>query len=90
MFCISQSDLDSISHSPGSAIVLIDYFSEFYDRTVIYMPEDSVVVQGLRGNFVVYPNNNIIEISDNGMDDNLNGLIDENSSALRTPSDVGL
>ena len=78
-FVISQSDLDSISYSPGSAIVLIDYFSELYVRTVTYMPEDSVVVQGLRGDVVVYPNNNIIEISDNGMDDNLNGLIDENS-----------
>lgn len=79
-YIISETDLDSINFSPGEAVVMIDYSSETYERTVTVMPSDSLIIEGPRETVVIYPNKNLIELPDNGIDDNLNGIIDENTS----------
>jgi len=62
----------------GNPVVIINY--EDYTRSVINMP-DSIVIQ--RNNFkkVIYDGSTIEEIPFNGIDDNLDGLIDENNGA---------
>ncbi|KPL08317.1 hypothetical protein AMJ86_01005 [bacterium SM23_57] len=62
----------------GDPVVIIDYTN--YRRTLIDMP-DSVVIQRKRYRRVVYAGSTVEEIPFNGLDDNLDGLIDENNGA---------
>ena len=62
----------------GDQVVIINY--EDYSRSVITMP-DSVVIQRKNYKKVVYAGSSIEEIPFNGLDDNLDGLIDENNGA---------
>ena len=64
----------------GDPVVLIDYNT--YERTVIQMPADSLVVHYRNGKQrVYYPNDEVEEIPLNLVDDNLDGLIDENNGS---------
>ena len=72
-------------------IVLIDYNDPGYKRTVEVAPEDSIVIN-YRGQMIVYKPINVngkkeyilTEDPYNGMDDNLNGLIDENDGVVNS------
>ncbi len=72
------------SYSPGDQIVLIDYHT--YERTVSEMPAEGIsfVVRGKK--YLKVPNAPLEEIPRNGIDDNLNGLIDESDGALAPDS----
>jgi len=64
----------------GDLVVTIDYNT--YERTVIQMPADSLVVKFNGGKQRVYkPGDTIEEIPLNLVDDDLNGLIDENNGS---------
>lgn len=68
----------------GDPIVLINYQSEDYDRTVATMPAEGVrfKFQGIERR--ILPGQPVFEIPRNGVDDNLNGIIDEADSAQVT------
>ncbi len=71
------------SYQVGENIVLIDY--QTYQRTVTTMP-DTLVIEF---NGMEYPKRAgtpLFEIERNGMDDNLNGLIDESDGAIAPDS----
>ncbi len=70
----------------GDPIVLIDYDSDEYPRTISTMPADqfSITVNGIKHYFS--PNAPLEEIPRNGVDDNLNGLIDESDGAMTQDS----
>lgn len=59
----------------GRPIAMIDY--DTYERTISTFPADSLVysIRGLR--YVLFPGDTVREDGRNGIDDNLNGLIDE-------------
>jgi hypothetical protein len=81
---ISTADFTNVV-KVGDPIVLIDYTSSDYKRTVTTAPADSIVIK-YRGETIVYKPVSasgtmeyiLTETAHNGMDDNLNGLIDEN------------
>jgi len=60
----------------GDPVVIIDY--KDYSRAVINMP-DSVVIEQNNYRKIIYAGSTIEEIPFNGLDDNLDGLIDENN-----------
>lgn len=62
----------------GDRVVIIDYNN--YNRTVITMP-DSVVISKKNFRKVIRAGATVEEIPFNGVDDNLDGLIDENNGA---------
>lgn len=65
--------------TPGMDVVKISYGNNA-ERTVVQMPADSLVVTGPKGNRLVYrANQEVEEVRFNGVDDNLDGLIDENN-----------
>jgi hypothetical protein len=70
----------------GGTIALINYDSPNYGRTVTTMPPEGVsfTVKGIK--YVKKPNTPLFEIERNGVDDNLNGLIDEADGALTQDS----
>jgi len=77
---LQQSDFVS-SYSEGDDIVVIDYDSETYERHIEQMP--AVYNLTIRGK--TYPKaagTPLQEIERNGIDDNLNGLIDESDGAM--------
>jgi hypothetical protein len=61
--------------NPGREIVMIDY--ETYERTVTTFPSDSLVYYIHDRRHVLFPSDTVVEDGHNGLDDNLNGLIDE-------------
>ncbi|MBN2011366.1 hypothetical protein JW960_18665 [candidate division KSB1 bacterium] len=65
----------------GDPIVLIDYESADLKRTVETMPSDSIVFTANGNTYTKYANSYIDEIPRNGIDDNLNGIIDESDGA---------
>jgi len=63
----------------GQDVVVISYGNNF-ERSVQKMPADSLAITGPKGNRIVFrPGQQVEEIRFNGVDDNLNGLIDENN-----------
>ncbi|HDQ00650.1 MAG TPA: hypothetical protein ENN22_15905, partial [bacterium] len=71
----------------GDQIVLIDY--DTYERTVTTMPAEGIT-HGPKGKQVtVLPGQFVREIPHDGIDNNLNGIIDENDgSVIGTPPDT--
>ena len=67
----------------GDPVVVIDY--DTFERTVVTMPADSLVVPyrylGEQRELVFHPGDTVEEIPRNLIDDNLNGLIDENNGS---------
>ncbi|HOT96944.1 MAG TPA: hypothetical protein PLN61_07240 [bacterium] len=62
----------------GQDVVKINYSD--YARSVTKMPADSLVIIGPKNKRIVFrPGQQVEEIRFNGIDDNLNGLIDENN-----------
>ena len=63
----------------GQDVVVISYGNNF-ERKLQKMPADSLVIIGPKGNRIIFrPGQQVEEIRFNGVDDNLNGLIDENN-----------
>ena len=76
-FTLTRSHFTPKMYGVGEEIVIIDY--DTYERTVETMPADGVDVD-YRGNvFHIDPGEEIVEIPRNNIDDNLDGLIDENN-----------
>jgi hypothetical protein len=65
----------------GAKIVTIDYRSERYDRTVTTMPAQGISFTLNGQTYKMPPSVPLIEIPRNGIDDNLNGLIDESDGS---------
>lgn len=75
---LSETSFQAYTITAGQPVVVIDY--QTYKRTVRNMPTDSLVIQIPRkGRLVVKPSQKLEEIPRNQIDDNLNGLIDENN-----------
>lgn len=75
---ITESLFQPRALAPGADIVIIDYVT--YERTLSKMPSDSLVVHYTNGKKRVYkPGDVVEEIPLNLVDDNLDGLIDENN-----------
>ncbi|MBN2103451.1 T9SS type A sorting domain-containing protein [bacterium] len=64
----------------GDAIVLIDYSS--YERMIYTMNSDPILINFQNRLYEFSPGDVIEEIPNNRMDDNLNGLIDENNGEV--------
>lgn len=66
----------TMSYAIGQELVLIDY--DTYERQVVTMPDSGSIRWYLRDEpMILYAGQNVIENSNNGIDDNFNGLIDE-------------
>ncbi len=63
----------------GDHIVLIDY--QTFERTITAMPAEGVTFTYLGRDTTIYPGE-VVEISHNLKDDNLNGIIDENNGTI--------
>jgi hypothetical protein len=71
----------------GDPIILIDY--KTFERTQTTMPDDTIRIQYEDLIFKFWPGKLLEEIQNNLVDDNLNGLIDENNGTeYGTPPDV--
>ncbi|MCK6601586.1 MAG: hypothetical protein L6Q77_07145 [Bacteroidetes bacterium] len=68
-------------YAVGDAVILVNYNNPVYPRTVSTMPAAGVKLSHNGVNLVLRPNAPLTEIPRNGLDDNLNGLIDENDGA---------
>ena len=73
-------------HDVGDPIVLIDYDSDEYKRTVTTMPFEGVTFTVNGTKYKKVPGAPLEEIPRNGIDDNLNGLIDESDGAVTQDS----
>ncbi len=76
---LSEEVFFSKSYSVGDTVVVIDY--ETYERTLVAMPSNGITVQKSNSQFIYSPGDVLEEIPRNLVDDNLNGLIDENNGA---------
>ncbi len=74
------------SYAVGEPIVLIDYNSKLYNRTVSTMPAEGVTIRYNGNTYRKKPNALLLEIERNGIDDNLNGFIDESDGAVAPDS----
>lgn len=72
------------SYAVGDPIVLIDYHT--YERKVVSMPADGITFTIDGKKYYKVPNAPLEEIPRNGIDDNLNGLIDEADGAMAPDS----
>lgn len=70
----------------GDKVVVINYESPRYTRSVVTMPAEGVAVNIKNTKYTYRPNVPLIEIERNGVDDNLNGLIDENDGTTTQDS----
>lgn len=73
-------------YNVGDPIVLIDYESETYERTISQMPAGGLTINRNGRTYSMRPNSPLEEIPRNGVDDNLNGLIDESDGAVTQDS----
>ena len=76
---LSEDVFFSRSYDIGDSVIVIDY--ETYQRTLMAMPSDGISIQKSNSHFVYLPGELLEEIPRNLVDDNLNGLIDENNGA---------
>ncbi|MFZ4622468.1 MAG: hypothetical protein ACOYNS_18030 [Bacteroidota bacterium] len=70
------------SYQVGNQIVLINYNSANYDRTVTTMPAEGIRFTKKGTEYFMPPNSPLIELERNGVDDNLNGIIDESDGTI--------
>lgn len=81
---LSRSNPGSNSNWPSNQIITID--PRTYERTVVRLDTllksdaDTATVYSLGQAYKIYNGETLIDTSNNGLDDNLNGLIDENYS----------
>lgn len=79
---LSRTNVGSNPSWPDNEIVLIN--PNTYQRTVVQLDtllktaNDTVFVQSLGHSYKIYDGVTLIEIPNNGLDDNLNGIVDEN------------
>ena len=73
--------------SVGEPVVLIDYKSENLERRVVQMPADGVKFTVNGNTYEKVPDAPLEEIPRNGIDDNLNGIIDESDGAQITETE---
>ncbi len=64
------------AYSVGDECIVIDY--DTYERQVVYMPDTGLTIEHRGSVYRIMPDEILVEVDWNGMDDNLNGLIDEN------------
>ncbi|MCK4328853.1 hypothetical protein KAX02_03315 [candidate division WOR-3 bacterium] len=74
---LTEEDFEPISYSVGKQVVVIDYNT--FDRTVTTMPDSGVLIHFLGDTLRINPGEVLTEDPHNRIDDNLNGLIDENA-----------
>ncbi len=74
------------SYAVGEPVVLIDYYSPHYTRTVTSMPAEGITFAFNGTTYRKRPNALLLEIERNGIDDNLNGFIDESDGAVAPDS----
>ncbi|MDZ7721855.1 MAG: hypothetical protein U5R06_03260 [candidate division KSB1 bacterium] len=79
-------DMFTKFYDVGDEIVLIDYDSEHYERTVSTMPAEGLTFTLRDSVFRRSPNAPLTEQPRNGFDDNLNGFIDESDGAMTQDS----
>ncbi len=72
------------SYDPGESIVLIDY--DTYERQLTTMPDDTLILTVNGKNYYKIPGAPLFEVERNGIDDNLNGIIDESDGAIAPDS----
>ncbi len=70
----------------GDPIVLIDYTNPTYPRTVTTMPAQGIRFTHRGITYIKMANTPLQEIPRNGIDDNLNGVIDESDGAVAPDS----
>ena len=70
----------------GEPVVVIDYNSPHYDRKIVKMPAEGITIVKDGTTYTFKPNVPLVETPRNGMDDDLNGLIDESDGALTQDS----
>lgn len=73
---ITEAMFSSHTLTVGEPIVVINYST--FERTVMAMPNDTLKIQWQDQIFRFWPGKEVKEIPFNSVDDNLNGLIDEN------------
>ncbi|RJP73161.1 MAG: hypothetical protein C4539_01955 [Ignavibacteriales bacterium] len=82
---ISEDDFTKF-YAVGDPIVKINYENNTYERTVTTMPAEGITFSVNGHNYILRPNAPLSEIERNGVDDNLNGLIDENDGTTTQDS----
>ncbi len=65
----------------GGPIILINYESGHFERTLSTMPENGITFTRNGTVYTILPNHPVRELPRNGVDDNLDGLIDESDGA---------
>ncbi|MBN1782334.1 hypothetical protein JW948_14465 [bacterium] len=73
-------------YSAGDDVVLIDYDSDNYERTVTTMPAEGIRFTHNGITYTKKPNAPLEEVPRNLIDDNLNGMIDESDGAMTQDS----
>ena len=76
---ISESMFNRGHVNVGDPIVLIDY--KTFERTRMTMPAEGVSVTYLDREYKFYPGDELAEIANDLIDNNLNGIIDENNGS---------
>ena len=76
---LTTAVFDPVTYSVGDTVVTINYNT--YERSLIPFPSDSLVIEKNDQHISFKPGEILEEIPRNLMDDNLNGLIDENNGA---------
>jgi len=76
---LSEEVIAGRSYAPGDTVVVINY--KTYERTLIPMPTNGLTIEKSKNNLLFLANEILEEIPRNLIDDNLNGLIDENNGA---------
>ncbi|MEW6703041.1 MAG: hypothetical protein AB1298_10045 [Bacteroidota bacterium] len=82
---ISEDDFVKF-YKVGDPIVLIDYESEKFTRRISQMPAEGIRFERNGRTSIMKPNSPLIEVPRNGVDDNLNGLIDESDGTITQDS----
>jgi hypothetical protein len=76
---ITEAMFDPVTFQVNDPVVVIDYIT--YERTVQPMPAEGVVVTYIGREYTFMPDSVLVEIENNLIDDNLNGLIDESNGS---------
>ena len=76
---LSEEVFSGRSFAVGDTVITIDY--QTYERTLATMPSAGITIQKSNSEHVFMPGQLLEEIPRNLIDDNLNGLIDENNGA---------
>jgi hypothetical protein len=74
---ISENMFTAVTYNVGDPVILIDY--QTFKREKVNMLAEGVSIQYLGKTYTFYPNVPLEEIPNNLIDDNLNGIIDENN-----------